>query len=338
MPELITYPFSPIGSRDVLARMLHCTLEELTRTESKVDDLYRQVRKPKKDGTFRNCYDARYPLKSMQGRIECMILKKVIFPSYLMGGLADHQNPRDYVRNAQVHAGARVMVNEDIAGFFPSTSDRVVFDIWKYIFHFPADVARTLARLTTRAGQLPQGTKTSTYLANLVFWTQEPALVERLRAMGWEYTRYIDDMTVSSKADRTPEELGMAITLIASMVRRYGLRFKRKKHNIAYAGQRMEVTGLVVGKNSAGLGHIKRSSIRALVHRCETEAGTTSQDSKELRRAASLVGQYARLHPSKGQILKQRLKELRAERNGGMEPEARVELATPALQVRCSTN
>jgi hypothetical protein len=304
------YPFSPIGSRVALARMLQCSIEELTRTESLTDDLYREVEQIKKDGTPRICYDAKPPLKSMQARIQCLILKHVKYPSYLMGGLADKEHPRDYVRNAHVHTGARVMINEDVARFFPTTSSHVVFDIWKQFFHFPVEVSRTLARLTTRCGELPQGAKTSSYLANLVFWACEPDLVAKLSSMGFTYTRYIDDMTISSNTDRTNEELHQALSLLASMLKRYGLRFKRPKHSLAYAGQHMEVTGLTVGRDSAGLGHAKKSNIRALVHRCEIEARNWPSSNALFlmkRRAVSLVGQYARLHPSQGHALKLRL-------------------------------
>jgi len=227
-----------------------------------------------------------------------------------MGGLLDRENPRDYVRNARAHAGWRVMINEDVAEFFPSTSSNIISDLWRHLFHFPSDVARTLTRLTTRKGALPQGAKTSSYLANLVFWAHEPDLVAKLWAMGFDYTRYIDDMTISSKTDKTPEELGLALSLLASMIKRYGLRFKRSKHSLVYAGQRMEVTGLVVGKDSAGLGHARRSSIRALVRRCEIVAqGAPASEEFAImkRRAASLVGQCARLHPNQGQALKRRL-------------------------------
>src|ERR1700722_5950428 len=235
------YPFAPIASRYTLAQMLRCSVEELSRVESTANDLYREVRKLKKDGTYRICYDAKAPLKGMQGRVECMILKKVKYPAYLMGGLADRQRPRDYVRNANLHAGARVLINEDVKSFFPSTPSRVVFDIWKHLFHFPADVAQTLTRLTTRAGALPQGAKTSSYLANLVFWAIKPGLVARLRSLGFQYTRYIDDMTISSRTDRIPDELGLVLSLLAGMLKRHGLCLKRNKHTIVYAGQRMEV-------------------------------------------------------------------------------------------------
>jgi hypothetical protein len=283
--------------------MLKCTEEELARIESIADGLYRKVRKQKKDGTFRECYDALAPLKSIQARIKCMILRNVTYPSYLMGGLKN----RDYVRNASVHTGARVVVNEDIAGFFPATSDRLIFDVWRHFFQFPPEVAKTLTRLTTRAGQLPQGTKTSNHLANLVFWAWEPRTVGALHSMGFRYTRFVDDMTISSPLEKTPAEIGNALSLLGSMVHRCGLSFKRKKHSITYAGQRMEATGLVLGKNSVGLGHTKKSSIRAVVRQHELSVSTGCTDEKARSRADSLVSLYARLHPRKGFALRQRL-------------------------------
>jgi hypothetical protein len=232
-----------------------------------------------------------------------------------MGGLADSENPRDYVRNAHVHKGARVLVSEDIAKFFPSTSSDLVFDIWRCFFHFPPDVARTLTRLTTRKGELPQGAKTSSYLANLAFWSTEPAMVLKLRSAGFEYTRYIDDIAISSKVDRTAGELHQVLSDLASMVKRHGLRFKRRKHRLVYAGQRMEVTGSVVGERGAGMLREKRSNIRALVHQCEQETENNPRSSTLVvmkQRAASLVGQYARLHPGQGEALRKRLKALPA--------------------------
>jgi len=290
--------------------MLQRSLAELDHIELAADSLYREVKQLKKDGSPRICYDAETALKSVQGRIKCMILKQVKYPSYLMGGLADRENPRDYVRNAHLHTGARVLINEDLADFFPSISSALVFDIFRYLFHFPREVSQTLTRLTTRQGRLPQGAKTSSYIANLVFWACEPRLVADLRFRGFEYSRYVDDITVSSRTGRAAQELNQAFSMLASMVNRHGFRFKRRKHRLVYAGQRMEVTGLVVGRNGAGLGRGKRSNIRALVHKCEVAAHMPVSDAPTLlmiRRAASLVGQVARLHPNQGEALKIRL-------------------------------
>ncbi len=58
--------------------MLRCSLEELTHVENAADALYRPVMVKKKDGTRRECFDAKPPLKAMQARIQNMIMKKVI--------------------------------------------------------------------------------------------------------------------------------------------------------------------------------------------------------------------------------------------------------------------
>lgn len=303
------YPFPPIGSRQTLARILNCSLEELDDVEGAADELYYKVRRIKKDGTPRLCYKAKPKLRPIHSRIKYLILRMVEYPSYLNGGLPE----RDYIQNARAHAGARVIANEDISSFFPSTSSLVVFDIWRHFFHFPGEVARSLTRLTTRKGELPQGASTSSYLSNLAFWSTEPGMVAGLRSKGFEYTRYIDDVTVSSTVDRSPTELQEAFTLLTSMIRRHGLRLKRSKHQLRYAGQRMESTGLIVGAHGTGLSHEKRSNIRALVHKCEIlakvdPAAAGLQAMK--RRAVSLAGQYARIHHGQGERLKARLKAL----------------------------
>ncbi len=267
--------------------MLRCPVEELTRVESTADNLYREVKQVKRDGTLRLCYDAKSPLKGMQARIKCMILRAVSYPSYLMGGLSDPDNPRDYVRNAKVHTGARVLIKEDIANFFPTTSFDVIFDIWKYFFHFPPDVSRTLARLTTRQGCLPQGAKTSSHLANLVFWACEPELVSVLASGGFKYTRFIDDVAISSRTDKTAQQIHEAISLLASMIVRYGFRLKRSKHSLLYAGQRMEVTGLAVGRDCAGLGRTRKSNIRPGAHEEEQHSRPGAHEEEQHSRPGS---------------------------------------------------
>jgi hypothetical protein len=151
-----------------------------------------------------------------------------------------------------MHANPRVMVNDDIEDFFPTTCAAIVYDTWRYFFHFPKDVARTLTRLTTRRGGLPQGARTSSYLANLAFWAVEPELVRKLRSMGFTYSRYVDDITISAKTDQSRNQLGLAVAMVRSMVTRYGLDFGPSKHKLAHAGARMEVTGLIVTDRTGG--------------------------------------------------------------------------------------
>ena len=294
--------------------MLKCSQEDLQKVAQNAHRLYRVAsRKKKSDGTTRICYDAMAPLKSIHARIQCLILKKVKFPPYLMGGIYDRENPRDHVRNAERHIDARVVVNEDVSSFFPSTSVETVFDIWQHFFKFPEDVAKTLTLLTTHDGGLPQGAKTSSSLANLVFWRSEPSLYMSLKDQGFRYGRFVDDIGLSSGIDRSNSDLGRAIARVAGMVVQNGLRLKRKKHRIMRAGEPKEVTGLNVDKG-VSIKPGRRANLRAMVHRCELLA-QEKPDSAELypllQRSSCMVGQLSRLHPAEASLLRGRLRAIR---------------------------
>ena len=279
------------------------SLDELERAAS---DLYNVVEKRKKSGEPRVCFDARPALKDVQGRIKVLILRRVTYPGYLTGGLP-HQ---DYLENARRHQSPRVMLNDDVEDFFPSISAAIVGDIWRYFFHFPADVAHTLTLLTTRRGELPQGARTSSYLANLVFWAIEPQVVQKLREMGFSYSRYVDDITISSKTDQPADQIGIASAMVQRMVRRYGLRLKSSKHKLVHAGARMEVTGLVVNGKAAGVTKARHSSVRALVFRYERKLAEKQQEPFALslrNRVRNVLGQYGRFHCKKADALKSRM-------------------------------
>jgi len=144
------------------------------------------------------------------------------------------------------HASAGTLICEDIQDFFPSLNPTVINDIWKGLFHFSPDVAECLTKLTTKDSGLPQGAKTSTFLANLVFWRDEPALVSYLKRHDIEYTRFIDDINCSSKAVLTADALTDVIGRVHAMCSKYGLRLKRTKHVIVMRGSRMSTTNLII--------------------------------------------------------------------------------------------
>jgi hypothetical protein len=299
------YPFPPFGTRASLAKMLAITVAQLDELERDANHLYHVVEKRKKSGESRVCYDAKPALKDVHGRIKVLILRRVTYPSYLTGGLPH----RDYLENANRHLSPRVMVSDDIEDFFPSICSAIVYNIWRYFFHFHADVAHTLTLLTTRRGELPQGARTSSYLANLVFWAIEPQLVQKLQEMGFSYSRYVDDITISSKTDQPADQIGIASAMVGRMVRRYGLQLKSSKHKLVHAGARMEVTGLVVNGKAAGVTKPKHSAVRALVFRYERKLAETPQEAVALlrNRVRNVLGQYGRFHSEKANALKLRV-------------------------------
>lgn len=300
LPPTTSFRSHPIGTLGTLSRMLKYPVAEFQHVASTASQRYKigkQERKP--DGTMRVCYDALGDLKSMQARIQCLILNKVEYPIYLQGSIKDPACPRGQKANAQFHTGQRILITEDIKQFFPSVRSALVFDIWSRFFRFPPSVAEILTQLTTKDGALPQGTKTSALLANLVFWEDEWRLVADFHERGIIYTRLIDDITCSSSEDLPTETTSYIITALHALVRRKGLRLKDSKQTIARAGKRQVSTKLVVNTKTA-LPHEERSNTRAavaMVAASPESARHTKRYERQYNQASGKVAYLKQHHP-----------------------------------------
>ncbi len=268
----------------------------------------------KKDGTPRPTHDAHPPLKRVHEQIKNRLLKQVFYPPYLLGGIADPVTTRDYARHAAVHAGRAVVVSEDIKNFFPSVTTEVVHGIWQRFFNFHPDVAFLLTQLTTYDGMLPQGWKTSGYLANLALWDREPDFVEQVGALGLAYTRFMDDVAVSSPVPLNNEQLQKIVSGIYGMLAARGFAPKRAKHKIETGRSRMEVTGLNVNAATPSMPRQRRDQIRAQVFQCE-RAYRFDAKSEEYqarwRSASGNVGTMKRFNPGEAKKLRARLNAIR---------------------------
>lgn len=295
----------PIRQIASLAKALGCPVSKLRYVSAHASDLYRVAQEvPKSDGTVRYTFDAKPLLKNIQRRIKIEILDRVIFPDYLTGSIKG----RDYKSNATLHQGAKIVISEDIGNFFPSTSHNRVFEVWRNFFRFSEEVAEVLTLLTTRNHELPQGAITSPHLANLVFWKEEPRLHDSLVAQGIIYSRFVDDISVSSKEVISTEQKTKIISSIYGLIKRNGYEPKRRKHELTTAKQRMTVTKLTVN-SKPGLPKNERSRIRASVHRLELmKQGKVDGDwIREIRSVVGKVNHLARFHPGEAATLKKRL-------------------------------
>lgn len=299
-----------ISNMAALSKALNTSLDELNSLARRADQMYRLASSlTKPDGSVRQTWDAYEPLKKVQRSIRCNILDNVVYPAYLTGSLKGC----DYKVNASLHIGAKIVINEDITCFFPSTSAAIVQKIWRNFFGFGKEVAECLTRLTTRQEELPQGAITSSFLANLAFWKDEPALQASLRARGLIYSRYVDDIAVSSVNFLDNSAKSAVIACVYGMLFRHGYRPKRTKHEIKTSGERMEVTRLSVN-SKPGLSASRQSQIRSAVSHLEQAflRGEIIEFGKGLY--AQTLGQVhllARFHPGKAEKLKQRLRALK---------------------------
>lgn len=313
-PPTTSFSSNPIGTVEALARILKHSLEELQSIANTANQRYRVIQRPKDGGGVRICYDALGVLKSIHARIRKKILERVDYPPYLYGGIKDPVSPRGQKANAEHHVNPGLLVTVDIKQFFPSITRRLIFEVWQRFFHFPPAVAEILTTLTTKGGRLPQGTKTSDLLANLVFWNIESQVVADFHERGIKYTRLTDDIACSTRTAMTHEEMSYILTRLHSMVRRKGLRLNPKKQSIALGNQQQVTTKLVVNRKTS-LTPKQRSAIRSEVRALEMTppgARTSKRYAKNYSRASGRVAYLKQHHPAEAEQLRAILKSLAA--------------------------
>jgi len=304
------YSSNSIYSLSALSKALgfeESFLSELAAIANTKYRLAKAITKP--DGSIRQPFDAEEPLKEVHRRIKNEIFSKVVFPNYLTGSLKGC----DYKVNASLHTNAKIVICEDVEGFFPATKTTQVFDIWRNFFGFSEDVANILTILTTKDDALPQGAITSSYLANLTFWRLEPDIHELLAAQYIRYSRYVDDITISSTKHLDAARKTECIALIYGMLSKSGYRAKRRKHEITTSANQMFTTKLMVNKKPS-LTSKERANIRASVYQLEQKISMGLIEpsiAKLLNSVSGQVGKLSRFHPTEGNKLKLRIKLIR---------------------------
>lgn len=317
------YPYKSIHNIKTLSLALGEPANSLENISQHAFKMYRYVPQKKKNGETRDTYDAHLPLKLIQRKIVDRILSKITFPYYLHGGIKDPIKPRSIHTNVNIHSHSKNIILQDIKDFYPSITSELVYEVFKGLFGFEDDVAKLLTNLTTKNKRLPQGASTSGYLANLIFWDVEPSVVKKLESQGLHYTRFADDITITSHQQLQPKHITTIISTITNMLAKKGCYQKRTKLHIRKRGQSLRtktgfepltITGLSIYNHSPSISKEERRKIRAAVHEIENLVKSGKNWIDVESHYSSTMGRIGRLifcsHPD-GQKFKDRLNKLK---------------------------
>jgi hypothetical protein len=301
-----------ITDRESLAASLAISLPDLIEIATNRNRYYASPKEPirKADKTIRKVFCVRKPLKQIQANIKKKIFYDVHYPPYLLGSLPNIDLRRDYIKNAELHAGSYFSVSEDINNFFSSIKAKFVFRLWRELFGFKEDIAILLTKLTTYRDSVPQGAATSSFIGNLIFYDREHLLVDEMHSRGFIYTRFVDDIQISSKHSVNREDVSWITSSIYGMLASKQLQPCRRKRKIQTAARQMTVHNLRVNSGRPTLGRSQISKIRAAVHKLELLARNsrnTLEYQKVYRSVFGQVENLIRIQPQKGQKLKKHL-------------------------------
>lgn len=243
---------SVITTRD-LARLLKTEVQQLQLLAYRPQ--YRAFSVPKKNGGQREIEAPVAYLKKLQRRLNRYLQAVYYFDrtpaAYGFIISSTHElDCRNIVTNAFKHRGRLHLLNLDLEDFFHTITDKQVTEVFSSPpFSFRPQVAQLLCGITTCDGRLPVGAPTSPVLSNFVCRALDEALQTLAQRYSWVYTRYVDDLSVSSHEAFTTEQFDT----IESVIALAGFSINTNKVKLFGPEEEKIVTGLVVGKKKIKL-------------------------------------------------------------------------------------
>ncbi|MEO1330477.1 MAG: reverse transcriptase domain-containing protein, partial [Pseudomonadota bacterium] len=239
---------------------------------------------PKRSGGVRRIDSPRGVIRQGQDRL-LPILTALHRPHPSSHGFLEG---RGIVTNAALHAGQRLVLNVDLADFFPTINFGRVRGLFRAApFHMGDAAATVCAQLCTFKNGLPQGAPTSPILSNYIATGLDRRLSRLARRNRCRYSRYADDLTFSTNAPAFPVGLclpvgeswegGVAVgPELEREIAAAGFAPNPKKARLQSAHVRQAVTGVTVNV-SPNVDRRRVRRIRAMIHAWRkfglTEAG-----------------------------------------------------------------
>lgn len=230
--------------------------------------------------------------KEIQRRINRRLLRSLPLPNHICGGVKG----KSLLHNIVPHLKARVIVTADIKSFFPSVKTFQVYRIWSQLLGCSPEIAGLLTRLTTFERRLPQGAPTSSTLANLILFSYDQPIRDFAAKHSITYTTWIDDLIFSGRESRA------VINVAVLALRAGGFSLPHKKLKIMATGERMLVTGVLLGKKPGVLRRYARDT-RAGIYRLANGWVPRAEVDGYLKSIRGRIAHINRLNPNVARCL-----------------------------------
>lgn len=248
---------------------------------------YKEFTIPKKSGGTRRICAPRIALLGLQRDILRLLESDYRPRAHVHGFVGGHQ--RSIVSNARQHVDKRWVLNIDLEDYFETIHfGRIRGRLMAPPYDYPEEIAQFIAHIacfqtekevegslrTTHV--LMPGAALSPILANIVSDKLDAELARFCRQLGCTYTRYADDITISSNRRTFPAPIGrfanpgshddfILSDTFQQMIEDNGFRINHAKTRLLGAALQQEVTGLVVNEKV----NVKRKfvrDVRAMLH------------------------------------------------------------------------
>jgi RNA-directed DNA polymerase len=256
---------------------------------------YRLATIPKPDGSVRKLHVPDDSLKAIQRAL----LRQVL--SVLDSHSANHcSRGRSVITNAKVHVGSKYGACYDIADCYPSTTPTMVRRALRQR-GIESDLIGPIAGLCTLRQQLPQGAPTSPALLSAVLRPLDDALTNGAARHGLKYTRYMDDLFVSSG-----RRVGSFDRLVRQSVASLGYHLAPGKTRYWGPNSRPTLAGVVLDTTPSPRPEYVTAVVRLVMEAARRPRVARAKDVVQLK---GRIAWIAALWPRKGDELRRLLRE-----------------------------
>lgn len=231
-----------ISNKKYLSELLKIELSKLKDIEEHYSTLPFQQKTNK--GKVRTLYNPHIDYKMILQRLNSY-LRQIPAPEYILGGI----KKRSHVMNGTIHKDNDYFLLLDLKDFFPSTTDKHVYNLFKHKFNMSTDIAKICTLLTTEPSHkngirhLPQGYSTSPYLSFLSYFDMYNGIESIARGENITFSCYYDDFTFSSQTFISKAFKKRIIGIVED----YGLQVNKQKTRLCIRKDKgVKITGTIL--------------------------------------------------------------------------------------------
>lgn len=235
-----------------------------------ISEHYRTFQIPKRSGGFREICAPEDDIKAIQEDILKIFTKKLKFlPHNAAHGFTKHRNCKTALEVHKRH-GSRWFLKLDIKDFFPNTTQENLKEAMKKVYPFCLMDSYTMNRvikICTLYNETPQGAPTSPMLTNMVMVPIDVAITKYCKEHNLIYTRYADDILISSKVDFNWQEVQDTID---TLLGHYVLKKEKTRYG-SFNGRNWNLGLMYNNKYEITVGHKKKQLVKNMVHNYTTK-------------------------------------------------------------------
>lgn len=243
-----------------LAKLLGIKYYVLVHYINNTELFYQKFDIPKKSGGYRQIDAPSYNLK----KIQKWILENILIRFNVDSSATGFLNNKSIVDNAFKHTNKSLVYNIDIKDFFPSISYKRIYFLF-YNLGYSSEVSYAITNLVTYGNYLPQGSPCSPMLSNIVCVDMDKEIRMLATKINADYSRYADDMTISTNDVRL---FSAKKQTIKNIINHHGFNINFKKERAQYSNQPQFVTGLLVN-NGVKIRRSFKKDVEKHIYYCE---------------------------------------------------------------------